>query len=343
VTIRENPAPDTRSRELPSVCTIVCIHNVAEWIEEALTSVAVQSSRLRNHELVLVDVESTDASLATAQRVLTNFQIAGRVLRVPNRGPGAARNVGWRNTKKEWIQFLDGDDVLHEWKLETQLERAASSSSDVAVIFSPWTSLRLQDGHWRRDTDVQMATFGTDPLSDLLRADGFVATGSQIFRRAWLEKVGGFNETLWLIEDVELMMRLAMQGGAFLEARCDEPLFFYRRRDGLSLSTKDATAFIDGCVRNARMVEEHWRKAGELTECRSRRLLNAYLFAARFYASKHKRRFEDVLGQIAGIEPKFVPDAPRHLKYASRVFGYRRAERMATVYRRIKDVVCEGG
>ena len=36
------------------------------------------------------------------------------------------------------------------------------------------------------------------------------------------------------------------------------------------------------------------------------------------------------------LEPGYVPDAPRHLALAARLLGYRRAERLAVLYRRMR-------
>ena len=65
------------------------------------------------------------------------------MLRTPNQGPSAARNVGWRRATGEWIQFLDADDLLHPRKIECQLERASHLPTDVAVLYSDWQNLDL--------------------------------------------------------------------------------------------------------------------------------------------------------------------------------------------------------
>ena len=132
-------------------------------------------------------------------------------------------------TRAPWIQFLDSDDLLLPDKFEHQLKFAAAAPPDVATVYSEWQPYCLE-GEWIAKPPIFALNLEGDLNLNLLRTDGFVHTGCQLFRTAWLEQVNGFDENCWLIEDVHLNLRLAMSGGRFLFSPAGRALFYYRRR-----------------------------------------------------------------------------------------------------------------
>jgi glycosyltransferase involved in cell wall biosynthesis len=257
------------------------------------------------------------------------------ILKSANRGPSSARNIGWRRASGEWIQFLDSDDLLHAQKIEIQAKEACFLPPQVAVVYSDWARLEFKDGEWLANETIAPLV-GDDAVVDLLKTENFLHTGSQLFRRAWLDKVSGYDERHWLIEDVDLQLRIALEGGKFHKVRTDYPLFFYRQRNDGSLSRRNPREFIEGCVRNARMVEAYFRSNGQLTPQRAHVLASIYFQGARYFAATDKREFETLVKKIESLIPNFVPSSPLRLRWLSRLIGYRRAERIAVLYRRLK-------
>jgi hypothetical protein len=104
---------------------------------------------------------------------------------------------------------------------------------------------------------------------------------------------------------------------------------------GGSLSRADARGFIEGCLRNAKMVEAHWRDKGELTAARSAFLVDQYYAGLRSLGIADDDQRDNLIGRIFALSPSFLP--PRiSLRVLSRVFGYRRAEMLAVRYRDLK-------
>lgn len=321
----------------PAVSVVVPTYNVVDWIEETLVSAINQSCQTKSLEIVLVDDGSTDLTLDRAEGLLRRHSVRFEMIRTTNGGPSRAKNIGWRYATADWIQFLDGDDLLAPRKIELQLELARCLDPDVAVVYSDWDTLSWHDEGWERDQMVQSSKVGADALSDLLHQ--VIPPASALVRRSWLEKVCGFDERHWLIEDVDLLMRIAMHGGRFQHLPSGEPLFFYRQRTNGSLSRRSQWEFIEGCTRNAAMAEEYWRSKGELTPERARLVMDVYFHASRFYAPRDHGRFEAIVSRMECLGPSVVPRTPRHLTYASRLLGYRRAEDLAVLYRRIKTLL----
>ena len=320
----------------PLVSVVIPALNARPWIDETLQSVLTQSHSKASLEVVVVDDGSSDGTGNAATAQLESSGIRHCVLRNPTpTGPSAARNRGWRSSSGTWIQFLDADDVLEPDKIERQLLAVRIAGLDVAAVFSPWGYLMpAANGGWLRGETVA-PTVGSDPLQDVLRAGNFLATGSLLFSRAWIEQVDGYVESHRLIEDVDLLMRLVMRGGALQAVPSERPTFWYRQL-AHSLSRENHSAFVRACLRNLKAAEAHWRAAQHLTSARAEFLADSYFALARFFAEHDPAQFEWLLDVIYGLNPEFVPSRPPALKRASQIVGYRRAEHLAIHYRRLK-------
>jgi glycosyltransferase involved in cell wall biosynthesis len=324
---------------LPTVTVVVPAFNAEVWISDALSSVVAQTYTRELIDIVVVDDGSTDRTVAVAERVLTNSGIAFAILSNESpAGPSAARNRGWRAGRGGWIQFLDADDRIAPTKLAIQAKAAASAPLQIAALYSPWTRLALGSGQWIPTRPDQEPFTGDDPLLDLLRPDNFMQLGCLLFSRKWLERVSGFDESMRLIEDVHLLLRLTMNGAALQRVASAEPLSWYRQHTG-SLSQSDGAAFVEGCVRNAKMVEQYWRERGNLRAARAHVLASVYFMGARFFSGRDSERFKALVGDIDRLKPDFIPDGPRALRLLTRLVGYSRAERCAVQYRRLKRTI----
>jgi hypothetical protein len=180
-----------------------------------------------------------------------------------------------------------------------------------------------------------MPSIGPDPAFDLIRRNNFIATGSQLIRRTWLERVNGYVESFRLIEDVDLLLRIVIAGGVLRALPSPSPLFWYRQRAD-SVSETEADAFIDGCIRNARLAENHWRRHETLSESRVALLNEVYYRGARHYASRDGRQFQELVRDIYRLDPRFVPETPGALRLLTRLVGYSAAEMCAVRYRRVR-------
>jgi hypothetical protein len=125
------------------------------------------------------------------------------VLRGRAAGPAAARNVGWRAARHEWVAFVD-DDVLPDpgWlsRLGTDLDNADERVGGVQG------NLRVPLPPDRRPTDWERVTAAL--------ADGAWITADMAYRRAALTRAGGFDERLpqAFREDAELAYRVRREG-----------------------------------------------------------------------------------------------------------------------------------
>jgi len=97
------------------VSCIIPVYNGERFVAEAIASVLAQTHQ--PVEVIVVDDGSTDAT----PDVVRAFGSSVQYLQQPNAGPPAARNVGIRAARGEFIGFLDADDRWRPEKLARQL------------------------------------------------------------------------------------------------------------------------------------------------------------------------------------------------------------------------------
>ncbi|MFL5956421.1 MAG: HAD-IIIA family hydrolase [Solirubrobacterales bacterium] len=125
------------------------------------------------------------------------------VLRGTGAGPAAARNVGWRAARAEWVAFLD-DDVVPSatWTADLAADLAAANRAVAAVQ----GQVRVPRPRDRRATDWERSVAGLE--------DARWITADLAVRRAALADVGGFDERFPRAyrEDADLGLRLVDAG-----------------------------------------------------------------------------------------------------------------------------------
>jgi len=238
------------------------MYRAATWIEATLHSVVRQSYPPELIEIIAVDDASPDDSAAVAGKFLAQYPHESRVVQqATNGGLPATRNAGFRMAAGEWIQFLDQDDLLAPHKLELQATSAASAAADVAVVYSNWQYLLLEDGQWQGSGAIKAPYVDDDPLLQILEEFDFGTVGPTLIRRSFLDRVGGFELKPNLGEDTDLMLRMARAGGLFREARSEQVTFLFRQLPGsLAQAYGKNQAAMRSLLDTFRAVEAFWRQ-----------------------------------------------------------------------------------
>jgi SAM-dependent methyltransferase len=182
----------------PTVTVVITTYNHAHYLADALASVAHQTRS--PDDVIVVDDGSTDDPAA----VVARFP-GVRMLRQANRGLSASRNAGLRNCRTDYVTFLDADDRLLPNGLQSGLSCAAGRP-DCAFVYGGHRVVR-DDGRARSPGIFH--PIGDNPYLALLELDLVGMHGTVLYRRACVERVGGFDETLRMREDYDLYLRLA--------------------------------------------------------------------------------------------------------------------------------------
>lgn len=111
------------------VSIILPTYNSRNFISMAISSVLLQTER--QIELIIVDDCSTDDTVNIIQTCIKNDARA-KLLHMPrNKGPAAARNLGFDVARGRWIALLDSDDTYVPQRLAQLVQLAENNGADV--------------------------------------------------------------------------------------------------------------------------------------------------------------------------------------------------------------------
>jgi glycosyltransferase involved in cell wall biosynthesis len=211
-----------------AVSVVVASWNYGRFLRQAIESLRVQT--LENWECIVVDDGSTDDS----QEVLAELAATEPRLHAvaqSHAGVSSARNAGLRRAQGEFIQFLDVDDLLHPEKLAVSV-RALREARHLDGVVGPTTYFDDDAGvpAQLRDRPVQPETPGGDGELDLpaFLYGNPITIEAPMTRRSLIERAGGFDETLRLMEDWDLWLRCLIHGARFVLIDSSVPLAFVR-------------------------------------------------------------------------------------------------------------------
>ena len=116
------------------IATVIALYNDENRIARAIDSAANSICPIGiQHEVIVVDDASTDASLDAAHAAKSSFDNV-RVISMPeNGGPAKARNFALARTDAAWFLPIDSDDVVEPQRMATLYRFAVESGSDMVA------------------------------------------------------------------------------------------------------------------------------------------------------------------------------------------------------------------
>ncbi len=187
----------------PLVTVVTPAYNVAKYVGETVDSVLRQT--FRDFEYLVVDDGSIDNS-AEIIKAHVGDDPRFRLGAGEHRGPSAARNAGIREAKGQYIAFLDGDDRWHPKFLDRQLQLIESLPPDVGAVFCR-SRMVLENG---TPVFFQWQRAGRYDFDDFLVNGNPARNGSSLLiRKSCFADVGGFDEELPHLEDLDMWLRIA--------------------------------------------------------------------------------------------------------------------------------------
>jgi len=292
-----------------------------------LESVVNQTYPMDSLEILVIDDASPDDSADIARRFLAQHKVKSRVFsREKNGGAPASRNTGWKMATGDWIQFLDQDDLLSPHKIELQAQVASKSEDNVAVVYSNWQHLTLENDKWQPSGPVRAPFVDDDPLVKILEQTDFGYVGPTLIRRSFMERLGGFDEKPNLGEDINLMLRLAMAGGQFREARSEKVAFLYRQSPNSLWRTyiKNIEP-MRNLLHGIHGAEEFLRNQSpdrSLSEPARHALAYRYSRFVDFYLQHDRESYDLVIGWLKGMNFNGPPNLPARFRILSNLIGY---------------------
>lgn len=191
----------------PLISVIVPVYNVEAYLRKCLDSIAAQT--LKNFEVVIVNDGSPDQSQTIIDEFISSYPNF-KCLITENHGLGAARNLGVKMAKGEYIAFIDSDDWIKETFLEDFWDKARDTQADIVCC----------NFYYSFGAGLKVRNFSgfSKPLVDAVKASQRLINDFSLHHFAWnkiyrraLFADGGIEYPPICFEDIATTIRLFLQ------------------------------------------------------------------------------------------------------------------------------------
>lgn len=248
--------------ELPLVTVIIPTFNRLQWIPVCLDSIKAQT--YPHIETLVIDDGSSDGTVDWLKSH-ADYSFAGVHEQPKNGGASVARNDGIRLARGQLIAFIDSDDALLPNHIETAVKvfrdhpntglfccDSTIIDSDGEVLFGGRTWHQIQ------------SESRNHPLQSGFRSLNNIFEFSHIFpgftlSKAVFDKVGDFDQSIFPMDDYDLMLRVA--GAGYGVYYFDEPLALRREHTGQCSGVANS---VDTCRKQMRALHAALQRNPEL-------------------------------------------------------------------------------
>lgn len=250
-----------------TISVITTTYRRPDYLAEALGSIASQT---RQPEEVLVVNNDIASARDVGEVIARQYPHAILINNDVNLGQAGSKNVGIARASGDVISLLDDDDKWHPEFLASHAEMQAERLPD--VVYSGYTAF------W---DDVPLAPKVIPAMpppanlfEEMIRGRFTIGAGSVLsIRRATLDKVGGYDESLTGFIDWDLLCRIARDG---VFTHIPQSLAFFR----MHLGERDSSPV----VRQSEFASilEKWRDTDGVDEMVARFTSDAHYNASRY-------------------------------------------------------------
>lgn len=269
------------------ISVIIPTYNRREQVIKAIRSALAQT--FASFEILVCDDGSTDGTREAVHEIKDP-----RVRWVPGKGnsglPAVPRNRGIRESRGDWLAFLDSDDEWYSEKLAEQKKAIARSGASAVCANADRVNAQGTPNGLVVAFEKNVISF-----DDLLRANTVVSS-SMLLKKSLFDDVSGFPEErdLKAGEDHALWLRIATRSDILF---IHEPLLSYRDDPASSVRGTHKDAHMAGLRLTGRVIGNFLRWASGAGVSRDRiyqaekRMISLRYDMARYEAYKMKRWF----------------------------------------------------
>ncbi len=220
--IEQKGTPLSTENEYPFVSVIVPVRNRPREIEDCLCSLKKLDYPMGKMEIIVVD----DASEDNTPQIVAEFPV--RLIKLEQHSQASfCRNLGARHAKGELLAFIDSDCLAAPlWLRElTPAFRDASLGAVGGLVDSYYETKQL-DNYEKVSSSLKISTrfMRTSKKEHFF----YVPACNFLVRRELFLELEGFQESLYVGEDVDFCWRL-QDSGKILEYRPDGKIFHKHR------------------------------------------------------------------------------------------------------------------
>ena len=305
------------------VSVIIPAYNSAKTIEKTLQSVFDQD--YESIEIIVVNDGSTDDT----EQVLSQYFDKIKYIHQANAGVSVARNTGYSVAEGEYIQYLDADDLLAKGKISIQIEALKNNNAEVA--YGDWIKFTETDQAFK---ELEIVSREIQERAEIeLITDFWVPLAALLYKRTITEKIGAWNTKLPIIQDARYALDAALNKAIFIYT--PGVMAYYRAHDSGSLSTKNKLSFMLDCFENAKQIDALWRTDYKTDIEKKKAIIQVLRFCVNEFSIHDKNKHKEAIDYILDIEPNYIPENSRGMRAMSKLIGYRNAERIASIKRKL--------
>lgn len=296
----------------PLVTIGIACFNADDTIRRAVRSALSQD--WPKLEVIIVDDASTDESVAMVKSEIAAAPMARLVRHAENTGPAGSRNTVLARANGEYVAFIDDDDEALPGRIGAQVEALERHErrTGAKLIACHASGRRVYGNGYTMNLPAIGSRGGEAPngsaVADYLLFHrrhprwfygGGTPACSLLARRATFSEVGGFDESLRRIEDVDFAIRLALKGGHFVGTRGIQFVRYSTTAPDKSPETNlEAEQYL---------AEKHKRYLDSI---------GRYQYAKRWPQLRYwhfKRDYRRFFVELAGLMARYPLAVPRHL------------------------------
>lgn len=313
----------------PLVSILIPMYNSESYIENTIQKLERQT--YKNIEIVIVDDHSTDNSF----NIVKNYPSEKiHVYHNPKKGSNFARNYAFKQSKGDYVKFLDADDECSDGMIEEQLRYLQNYGTDNTIVFSTLKIHYIDKG--KEDDTIRLIDKDYTPAMELLidmwKYNQWNCPHCHLMHRSLFEKSSGWNESLLRNQDGEFFARIY--------AIADKALFVpneyavWNKRDSGTISTNYSEEAENSVVMSYKIITDLILNYENTSK---NRIICAKNIGKLLYASypKRKRTSQMLIVMIKTYNFPILLPTRKITKFIAYIFGWRFSVRFQKLFKLI--------
>lgn len=273
------------------VSIIIPVYNVEKYIEQCLESVINQKTKY-SYEIICINDGSTDGT----SKILEKYKDNLKIINTSNNGPGAARNLGIKNSTGKYLMFVDGDDYVVENFVEKMLDTLKKEEADVVICnfcrFTNKTEIeKVNKGQYK--------VYYKSSINEVLLME--FHSCNKIFKRELIEK-NKYPEDIYF-EDVVAISKAIIDANKIV--KIEDYLYYYRRT--INSITNNLTDKNYDIIKALDLISDKFKKNGYDRELEFLNINNLLVDLAIkvLKAKKNRKEYLEIIDKVNGKYPNW--------------------------------------
>lgn len=285
------------------VSIIIPVYNVEQYIEKCVISCINQT--YNNIEIIVVNDGSTDSSQAILNKLAIEYTQL-KIIHKKNGGVSSARNIGIKESRGDYIVFVDGDDYLANGAIEYMMKIIKQTSSEFAILRNCFTSINQ-----KQYKDKIEKINNEDAIMLLLGFSMELGCWNKIYSKELMQREQiFFDEELFYGEGLHFILKIAKNAKSI--GIGTKSVYYYRKNNMQSATSsfnyekfengeKSLLKIKEEIINNSKKIEIIWTYhyamfcQNALLECiNNRKYINDYESVYK----KWKEKFNSFFGKL---------------------------------------------